>query len=190
MTATFTLVLCSLLLVDAPGPTSQPAAQATSQPTVATLAPFVGEWAIEATWEDGRALQARNVYAWMLGGKHLSAQTFVGPRDRELQRYEGVMTWHSKQRCLAYFGFAVDGGVTEYRVETTDGKVFRIGFAPLHEGEEPQVRQTIRFLNADAYTWEVEIRQDGQWKRIMMGTWKRLQQARDDRSELMEVIAA
>src|SRR4051794_2481569 len=58
---------------------------------LAPLARFVGEWEVDGTWSDGKALHARGVYSWGLGKTILHAKTFVRDGDREYQRYEGVM---------------------------------------------------------------------------------------------------
>lgn len=140
----------------------------------APLAPFVGEWTIDAEWAAGDALHARNVYSWGVGNKQLKAQTFIKmPDGKEYQRYDTVMGWHPRLKCYFVYGFGVDGNVTEHRMDVSDdGKVFKIGFAPLHAGEESPIRQTITLsATNDTYEWVVEANNKGEWKEMMRGTW-------------------
>lgn len=139
---------------------------------VAPLSPFIGEWTIDAQWDNGTPIQARSVYRWILDGRHVSVQTFIGRRDAESQRYESVMTWHPGEACLVTYGFAVDGGVTEYRMDAVSPTVFRIGFDPLH-GKDTRVRQTIEFLDASTFEWTVEMKQEDGWVRLIKAPWKR-----------------
>lgn len=165
---------------------SKPANPETKQPapgkpvvdplkTVAAFSPFEGEWAIDAAWEDGKPLKAREMCTWILGGKHLKYQTFLPTAAGEAQRYEGVFTWHPELHALVCYSFDVDGGVSEYRVETADAKVFKIGFSALHPGgKEPNLRQTIEFTGPDTYRWTAELRSGEQWKRLINADWKRV----------------
>jgi len=152
----------------------QPAASASSLQSVDALKPFVGEWTIDAKWDDGRPLRARNVYSMELGGRHMRARTFLPqPDGSEIQRYDGFMTWHPEKKSLVQYAFAMDGGVREQCIETTDGKVFRVGFTPFEQGGESNLHQTIEFLSADEFEWTVEIREGGEWKRLIKARWKR-----------------
>lgn len=161
------LLMCFHLLAEAPATT----------PTVdraAPLASFVGEWTIDAKWAAGEELHARNVYTWGVGEKHLKAQTFVKlPDGKEYQRYDTVMGWNPRLRCYSIYGFGFDGNVTEHRMDVSeDGKVFKIGFAPLHAGEESPIRQTITLSkDNDSFEWVVEANMQGEWKELMRGTW-------------------
>lgn len=143
------------------------------KPSIKLLEPFIGEWTIHATWTGGEALVARNINAWMVGGAHLSDQTFVGEAGKAYQRYQTIMSYDQKLGCLVSYSFAFDGKVSVVRVDTEDGKTFKFGFTPLDE-HESNVRQTITFDGPDTYRWVVEIRsQENQWTQIMDGTWKR-----------------
>jgi len=81
---------------------AQPSAseQTDKSDPMAALAPFVGEWQVEGQWSTGEKLQARGVYQWGLGKKILKVQTFVMNGDKEYQRYESIMAWHPKKKCL------------------------------------------------------------------------------------------
>lgn len=142
---------------------------------VQKFAPFVGEWTIRATWAGGNPLVARNVNAWTLNNTHLSGQTVVGEGDAAYVRYHTYMSYDAKHNCLVSTSFAMDGAVSSYRVETEDGKTFKLGFTPIGQEELPKVRQTIHFRTADAYQWIVELNQDGTWTQIMDGVWTRAQ---------------
>jgi len=139
---------------------------------VMPLEPFIGEWVIDAHWDNGTPLRARAVYSWMLDGRHMSAKTFVGPPESERQRYETVMTWHPGEACLVTYGFGVDGGVTEYRMDAESPTLWRIGFAPLH-GKDARIRQTVEFIDADTFEWTVEMNQNDGWTRLIKAPWKR-----------------
>lgn len=136
--------------------------------------PFVGEWTINANWSAGNALVAHNINQWTLNGTHLAGQTWVGEGAEKYQRYQTMFSYDARHECLITTSYAVDGAITTYRVEPSeDGKVFKIGFAPVKDDELPKVRQTIVFKSADEYQWVVELNQNGSWSQIMDGVWKR-----------------
>lgn len=160
--------LTSLVLVALLGLGAGPEAKTEVQ----KLSLFIGEWTIHATWAGGGELVAHNVNQWALNGAHLQNQTFVGEGAQQYQRYLTLMSYDAKQGGLVSTSYAADGTVSSVRIETEDGKTFKFGYTPIG-GEESKVRQTITFNNADEYRWVVEINQNGEWKQIMDGTWKR-----------------
>jgi hypothetical protein len=142
--------------------------------SVQAFTPFLGEWQIEGAWDDGRPLKARNVFEWGIGGKHIKVGTFLLRPEGDVQRYDGMLTWHPRKQCLASYSFAVDGGISEYRVDTADGKTFTFGFEPWDSTDAQKIRQTIVFENPKVYTWTVEAHEGEEWKRLIKGQWKRI----------------
>jgi hypothetical protein len=162
-------IILSLSLLQAPA--SQPA-----KPSAQVLEPFVGEWTIQAKWDSGAELKARNVYAWGLGNKHVTTKTFIQlPDGKEYQRYDTIMSHSDRLGCFTVYGFGYDGAVTEHRMDVSeDGRVFKIGFEPLHAGEPSPIRQTITLAeDRKSFEWVVEANAKGEWKQMMRGTWVR-----------------
>src|SRR5262249_12462807 len=93
--------------------------------------------------------------------------------DKEYQRYEGVMTWHSEKKSLYEISFSFDGSISEYLIDSKDKDTLQIGYTPNKEGTAPKVRQTIQFKDKDSFVWTVLLRDGDNWQTIMEGTWKR-----------------
>lgn len=168
---------CVLLQAASP---SKSAATAQAEPVSAdfltsaqAFSPFVGEWTIDATWEGGEPLKARNTAEWALDGKHLKWATYVNAPTGEYKRYEGFMTWNAQKKSLVEYSFAVTGEVSELRVSTDDLKTYRFGFSALPGNAEGKLRQTIQFLDADSYRWTAEFSGADGWKPIIDGVWRR-----------------
>lgn len=142
--------------------------------SVKVFAPFIGEWRIDAKWDSGAPLQARGTFEWELGGAHLRTATFLPTDTGEAQRYLGIISYHPGKKSLVSYSFAVDGGIRESLVSTTDGKTFLFGFEPFDASDPANLRQTLVIVDPDTYTWLVEMKQNGEWKRMMLGEWKRV----------------
>jgi hypothetical protein len=140
---------------------------------MAVLAPFVGEWTVEGKWAGGEALKARGVYTWGLNKKILITKTFVMDKDKEYQRYEGVMAWHPEKKSLYQISFAFDGSLSETIMETKEKDTIHIGFTPFQEGKPSLIRQTIRFTDMDHFVWNVQLKQGEEWKQLIEATWVR-----------------
>jgi hypothetical protein len=140
---------------------------------LACLERFVGEWTVNGKWSSGDELHARNIYAWGLGNKIMTAKTFVQSDKGEYQRYEGVMAWHPKKKSLFIISFAYDGNMTENVIESKGDDTILIGFAPFHDGEPSKVRQTIQFKDNDHFTWKVELQGKEGWQELIDATWVR-----------------
>ncbi len=165
----------AVMAVGGAGPGGEPAG-ATSESLRSTkaLEGFVGEWEIDAKWDDGRPLKARAIYSSEMGGKHIRTQTWLPkPDGTEYQRYQGMMTWHPRKNAFAVYSFAYDGAVTEALATTDDGKTLKIGFEPFEPGAPSPLRQTLRLVSADALEWTVEMNAGGEWKRLIQAEWKR-----------------
>lgn len=142
---------------------------------LAPLERFLGEWTIQGRWSDGKELQARGVYTWGLGKKFIVAKTFVGTGDKTYQRYEGIMGWHPTKKHLFETSYAFNGGVENIRIDVKDKDTLHLGFAPFSSDEPSEVRQVLKFLDQDSFSWTVELKSDKGWTKIMDGTWKRKQ---------------
>jgi hypothetical protein len=142
-------------------------------PNLRHLSRFVGEWTVDGKWAGGNDLHARAVYEWSLGGKIIRARTYVKDGDNEYQRYESTMAWHPGQKCLYEISFAVDGAVTEHKVEMKDEKTVLIDFSPFDPAHPSKVRQTLKFIDDDHHTWKVELNGDNGWQTLIDATWVR-----------------
>jgi len=146
---------------------------------MAALAKFVGEWTVKGQWANGEKLEARNLYEWGLGKKILKARTFVRRGATEYQRYESIMTWHPKKKCLYEITFAYNGDISEYAIDAVDPETFHIGFTPVEKDgasgkpSRANVRQVLKFLDADHMTWTVTMKDHGEWKQLIQATWVR-----------------
>src|SRR5712692_8932670 len=132
------LVLGSLMLIAEQSVGGLRAQDKDKSPETSQLAPlsrFVGEWTVEGKWSSGDELRARNVYEWGLGNKIIKSKTFVKTDKGEYQRYDAVMAWHPKKKCLFIISFAYDGGMTENVIEPKGDDTILIGFVPCHDGE-------------------------------------------------------
>ena len=154
---------------------AQPSAseQTDKSDPMAVLAPFVGEWQVEGQWAAGEKLHARGVYQWGLGKKILKAKTFVMNGDKEYQRYESIMAWHPKKKCLYEITFAFDGKISEVIIEPKDQDTLHIGYTPFHADEDQNVRQILKFKDKDHFVWTVNLKQGEEWKQIIEATWER-----------------
>jgi hypothetical protein len=140
---------------------------------MAALAPFVGEWTIDAKWATGEKLKARGVYEWGLGKKILISKTFVMNGDKEYQRYEGIMAWHPVKKSLYFISFAYDGAITETIMEAKEKDTIHLGYTPFEEGKPSLLRQTLRFTDNDHFVWTAQLKQGDNWKQLIEGTWVR-----------------
>jgi hypothetical protein len=148
-------------------------APAEKKDPLAPLARFVGEWQVEGQWSSGDKLQARGVYEWGLGKKILKAQTFVMNGDKEYQRYESVMAWHPKKKCLYEITFSYDGSINEVVMESKDHDTVHIGYTPFHADQPQTVRQILKFKDNDHFVWTVTMKQGDEWKQLIEATWVR-----------------
>jgi hypothetical protein len=167
------LSAASLLLIGLVGA----APEATTKPAVnhlKPLEPFAGEWLMDSRWDNGTPLKARAVYAWHLNGKHLRTQTFLPtPDGGEVQRYDGFFSWNAAKGSLVHYSIAVDGGVREGICDVVDEKTLRLGFTPYDASDDPQIRQTMELVSPDEFKWTVEMKQAGEWKRLISASWMR-----------------
>src|SRR5262249_10182940 len=113
------------------------------------------------------------VYEWGLGKKILNVKTFVMNGDKEYQRYEGVMAWHPKRKCLYEISFAYDGNISEYVIEPEAKDTLHIGFTPFHADQPQNVRQVLKFTDKDHFVWTVTMKQGDESKQLIEATWQR-----------------
>lgn len=170
-TRTRAVFLCAALLATIA--TADEKAEPTADAKLAPLARFAGVWTVDGKWSDGNELHARAVYEWGLGGKILTARTFVKDADKEYQRYESTMAWHPRKNCLYEISFAFDGNLSEHRIETKEDDTLLIDFTPLDPESPGKVRQTLRFVDRDHHTWKVELKTDAGWQTLIDATWVR-----------------
>jgi hypothetical protein len=164
-------VLAVLTLLTAPDPQVDDKTAADNK--LAPLERFIGEWVVDGKWADGSPLKARNVITWGLAKKIVQTKTFVQDRDKEYQRYEGVMAWHPDKKSLYQVSFAFDGSISEVLMESKDKDTLHVGWTPFAEGKPSNVRQVLRFLDNDRLQWIVSIQDGEQWKQLIDATWKR-----------------
>jgi hypothetical protein len=167
------LVSVTLAILLAPRAALEAGGKQDPDDKLAFLERFAGEWAVDGKWASGDRLQARGVYTWSLGKKILVTKTFVKDGDKEYQRYEGIMAWHSEKKCLYQISFAFDGAITETLVEVKDKDTLHVGWGSLPGAKASKVRQTIRFLDDDRFQWIVALQKGEEWTPIIDATWKR-----------------
>jgi hypothetical protein len=132
-----------------------------------------GEWVVHGKWKSGETLHARNVIAWGLGKKFITAKTFVKDGDKEYQRYEAVFAWHPRKKSLVQYSFAFDGNLSETIVEAKDKDTLHVGWTPFAADQPSNVRQVLHFTDKDTFVWTVSIKTDGGWKELIEATWHR-----------------
>jgi hypothetical protein len=137
------------------------------------LARFAGEWQVNGKWSNGEGLHAKSIYEWGLGKKILKAKTFVMNGNQEYQRYEGVMAWHPKKKCLYEISFSYDGSISEVVIEPKDRDTLLIGYTPFRAEQPQNVRQILKFTDKDHFIWTVELKQGDEWKQLIEATWVR-----------------
>ena len=94
-------------------------------------------------------------------------------KDKEYQRYEGIMAWHPDKKSLYQISFAFDGSITETIMEAKEKDTIHVGFTPFQEGKPSLVRQTLRFTDKDHFVWNVQMKQGEEWKQLIEATWVR-----------------
>ncbi len=146
-----------------------------AQDKLAPLAAFVGgEWATRGYWSNGEELRARNIFAWGVGKKIIKVRTYATRSDgEEYLRYEAVMAWHPRKKSLVEISFAYDGRIQEYILEPAGDDTLRIGWTPYYEGDQPKIRQTLRFVGRDRFVWQVFARAEDGWEQLIESTWHR-----------------
>jgi hypothetical protein len=138
------------------------------------VARFIGgQWAIDGRWDSGEELHARSIYEWGLNKKFVKARTFVNNRGVDYQRYEAIFGFDPAKKSLYEVSFSFDGRMSEYTIEPKDASTLQIGWSPFGNGETPRIRQTIQFQDDNTFTWTVWMKDKGDWKRLIEGTWRR-----------------
>ena len=167
--------------------TSANAARAADKPAsrvdhMVALAKFDGEWRVQGQWANGEKLDARTVYEWGLGKRILKAHTFVKNGRTEYQRYESIMAWHPRKKCLYEISFTYNGDISEHVIDVVDAETLHIGFTPFEpvvempgKASPAGVRQVLKFLDSDHMTWTVTMNEGGEWKQLIHATWVRQQ---------------
>jgi len=140
---------------------------------LAPLERFIGHWAVDGKWSDGNELHARTVYEWGVGKKIITAKTFVKDKDKEYQRYEGVLAWHPKKKSLYEISFSCEGAISEVIVENKDKDTLLIGYTPFENDQPSNVRQSLHFKDKDTFTWTVLLKDGDEWKKLIEADWKR-----------------
>jgi hypothetical protein len=148
----------------------------TTQPSSAVdaVAPYIGEWHINATWAGGNALDARNVFEWGLNKKFIVVKTFVKQEDgKEYQRYEGIYADHEGK--LMYYNFRFDGEADVRPMECKGHNVSNSWSVSEKDGSATNLRQSVELIDDNHFRWQVATQQkDGPWQTIMDGTWERV----------------
>ena len=166
-------LLAGVLIIVMPALSTGDDAAAEKKDPLAPLARFAGEWQVDGNWAGGEALHARGVYEWGLGKKILKAKTFVMNGDKEYQRYESVMAWHPKKKCLYEITFDYKGNINEVVMEPKDEDTLHIGYTPFHADEPQKVRQILKFKDNDHFVWTVNVKEGDEWKQVIEATWVR-----------------
>jgi hypothetical protein len=129
-----------------------------------------------------RSSKRGQVYEWGLGKKIIRAHTFVMNGRTEYQRYESIMAWHPRKKCLYEISFTYNGDISEHVIDVVGAETLHIGFTPFEtdtaassKPSPASVRQVLKFIDADHMTWTVTMKQGGEWKQLIQATWARQQ---------------
>lgn len=147
---------------------------------LSALQPFVGNWEINATWESGDKLWARNEYKVELGGKFLVAKTFAKDGDRDpYERYRTIFAWDKKAKKVQAHGFTFDGTttVTEMKLSKTDDGHVQVESSWKPNDGSVTIRQQLTVVSKKEIKWQVWSRPDEGEETVMMnGTWKKVEE--------------
>ena len=172
--------LVALIILASAGTVSGADSPAAHEDHMAPLAKFDGEWRVKGQWANGEKRDARTVYEWGLGKKILKAHTFVRNATTEYQRYESIMAWHPRKKCLYEISFTYNGDISEHVIDVVDAETLHIGFTPFEpvvelpgKASPAGVRQVLKFLDSDHMTWTVTIKKGPEWKQLIHATWVR-----------------
>lgn len=172
------LCLASCATKQAPITISRPVGDLSGKP-LEPLAPYLGEWEIEAAWSSGEALSATNSFEAMMGGAFVVSETRVSDNGGpEYHRYTTVFAWDAEQEQIVAHGFTSDGSVSRTPMSVDDSveppaitSQWRVGEG--HTGVD--IRQSIRLIDAGSYSWGVWTSPAAlqEWNQIMDGVWER-----------------
>jgi hypothetical protein len=146
--------------------------------SIAKMAPFLGNWEIEAKWADGTPLWARNEYRVGIGGKFVEANTYSKDKEGNVyERYATVFGYDEKAKHYAAHGFTFDGSmkVTPFELSDDNGHLVYSSQWKVGEGDQAtEFKQSVTFLDNDSYRWLVSSRKpNADWEPMMDGVWKR-----------------
>lgn len=133
---------------------------------------IIGEWTIDTSWIGGPALKGRATYEWTLGGKFMTASTYIDDgKGAEYQRYLSI--FGVQDGVLTQWGFVFDGSA-KTTTATMDDRTMTIEWSNKSaDGTEVKLKQQVAPIDADSFSWKVWVDQKGEWKPMMDGVWKR-----------------
>ena len=141
------------------------------------LAGYIGNWEIDAEWSDGSRLWGRNEFTVGLAGQFINIDTYARDGDGDgdkYQRYFSVYAADPTTGALTAYGFNFDGTVTIVDDIELTGTVTDASLTTRWSAGDSEIRQTIRLISEDEYSWKVWSGSGDGWELIMDGTWKRV----------------
>lgn len=174
-------LLCGFLMVLAVTAAAQdkPAASAvqddspTLREELKPLADFIGVWEIDGQWKSGEAIWARSEYSVGMGGNFVEARTWTRNEDGKVyQRYKTIWRWDPQESKVVSHGFVYDGSYLEIEtvVSTVDGKST---LTSNWEQGGSRIDQQVQIVDADRYSWKVEVSDGDSRNQLMDGVWVR-----------------
>ena len=158
-----------------PSPTEEPL-----QGPLTVLQPLLGTWEIDAKWNGGQPMWGREVYRVGLAGRYVIVETFA--RDGQgpvYQRYLTIISHDDEAQQFTAHIFIYDGVAKNVPmvVRNQDGLLqTSTEWSGKIAGQSMDIRTEIRFLNNDAYRWQVwqRLPEDVEWTELIDGTWRRV----------------
>ena len=139
------------------------------------LAGYIGNWEIDTEWADGSRLWGRNEFTVGLAGQFINIDTYAQDGDGEkYQRYFSVYSADAETGELTAYGFNFDGTVTVVDDIELTGGVADAALTTQWSAGDTRIKQTIKLLSKDAYSWKVWQGSEENWELIMDATWKRV----------------
>jgi hypothetical protein len=150
---------------------------------LALFQPFIGTWEINAQWESGDPLWARNEYRVGMNGNFVLASTWARDANGEIyQRYQTTWRYDPERDQVESHGFTYDGSYVRMDTEihqAGEGNPV-IGSRWKASDDAPWFRQEVQMLDDNTYSWKVWTSPDGnEWIPMMDGQWKRTSKTKD-----------
>lgn len=150
---------------------SAPAAAPAAVDRTAPFARFMGEW--RAHDLKGAPGNARVTWSRGVGPHLLRVDTYLAePGKPERKIYDGFLYWHPGRQAYVLHEFAAWGSVYEGIVQV-DEKGMSYDWASFEADGVKHYRQGVTWIDADSYTWKVELETPAGWTVQHEGLWRR-----------------
>lgn len=140
------------------------------------FAPFIGTWVFDGQWKNGGKLWTKNIYSIGMNGNFVDAKTLTkNEHGKKYQRYHTIWRFNPEKQKVESYGFSFDGSVTVTNsdIDMSDPK-HPIVRSQWKQKSEQIIKQAVRLIDENSYSWKVWSSDDGQkWEQIMDGVWKK-----------------